>query len=103
MRGSSTRRPAPTLSPEAVRQWLAGSCAEQGIDVKVRDPVVLAQVAVMLGAGREPDRSSSPDGLHPRRVKARVATVGRMDLDALDQGLDDGPLTGEGEAGPLAS
>ena len=43
VRASSTRRRTPSLRPETVRQWVAQSCAEQGIALKVQDPVVLAQ------------------------------------------------------------
>lgn len=49
------REPSPTLSGypvELLRQWLKASCAAQGVPEVVRDPRVLADVAVLLrGAG----------------------------------------------------
>lgn len=37
-----------------VAEWLAASCAEQGVPVKLNDPSVIRDVAVLLSAGREP-------------------------------------------------
>ena len=103
-RGPSSRRRLPGPSPEAVREWLANSCAAQGVAVTVTDPVVLGKVAVLLGSGREPvEGSGSPGRFHSGRVKPGVPAVGRVDGDPLDQGFNYGPLAGEGEAGPLAS
>lgn len=100
----STRPARPALGPEAVRAWLEASCAAQGIGVKLTDPAVLTKVAVLLGAGREPvGRSSPPSDRDAAGVEAGVALVGGADGDAVGQGFDDGPLTGQGQAGPLAS
>ena len=61
VRGSSARRRRPDPGPEAVREWLANSCATQGVVLTVTDPVVLGKVAALLGAGREPvNGSGSP-------------------------------------------
>lgn len=35
-----------------VREWTERTCAEQGVPVKVTDPVVLRSVAILLGAPR---------------------------------------------------
>jgi hypothetical protein len=40
--------------PESVAEWVERSCRAQGVPLKVIDPAVLGQVAVMLGAGRVP-------------------------------------------------
>lgn len=39
---------------KSVVEWVENSCGAQGIPVKVTDRAVLGQVAVMLGAGRQP-------------------------------------------------
>ena len=36
------------LTPAQVAEWLAESCAAQGVPVRVTDPQVLAQVAALL-------------------------------------------------------
>ncbi len=40
-----------TLSREEVAAWLAASCAEQGVPVRVTDPQVLGKVAALLAPG----------------------------------------------------
>lgn len=34
---------------EVLREWLAASCAAQGVPVVVRDPRIVSDVAVLLG------------------------------------------------------
>lgn len=43
-------------SPETVAEWVRSSCAAQGVPVVVRDPVVLADVAVLLTGRPAPVR-----------------------------------------------
>ena len=51
------------LDPAVVREWVARSCAEQAVEVLVRDPVVVARVAVLLGGEpSEVRRSRRPLG-----------------------------------------
>lgn len=69
------------LSQDAVAAWLAASCAEQGVQVVITDPHVLAKVAALLappatgpetargpGRGRPRVRSQPPDRPHPSGV-----------------------------------
>ena len=43
---------------ERVVAWVEHHCAEQGVPVKVTDPVALAQIADILLSGRENGGSS---------------------------------------------
>lgn len=36
------------MSPEELAQWVAASCASQGVEVKVTDPAVLRQLGLLL-------------------------------------------------------
>jgi hypothetical protein len=54
-RGSrSRRRPAPGPAHQAWR-WAEETAISQGLSPRVSDPGVLHEVAILLGAGREPD------------------------------------------------
>lgn len=50
--GESRARPPQ----EDVQEWVDASCGEQGVAVKVTDPAILEEVAVLLAAGRRPPR-----------------------------------------------
>jgi hypothetical protein len=53
------------LSPAQVAEWLAASCAAQGVPVWVSDPQVLGRVAALLPppmAGPRTARSAGRDG-----------------------------------------
>jgi hypothetical protein len=45
------------LSERAVA-WVERACAEQGVPVKLSDPVALAEIAAILAEGREKRGSS---------------------------------------------
>ena len=48
--------------PETVREWVERTCAAQGIKVKVTDPDVLRQVAVLLTAREVKGATAVPHG-----------------------------------------
>ena len=53
---ASNRRPASRSREdwsERAKVWVERSCAEQGVPVKISDPLVLAKVADLLLSGRE--------------------------------------------------
>jgi hypothetical protein len=43
------------VNPEEVARWLAESCESQGVPLRIVDPVVLRDVAVLLGGRPEHD------------------------------------------------
>jgi hypothetical protein len=51
-----------TLTPAQVAEWLAGSCAAQGVPVRVTNPQVLAQVAALLPSAGGAPRSRAQRG-----------------------------------------
>ena len=55
------RRPAGRSGADALaaraRAWVEASCAEQGVPVKVSDPVTVARVAELLAQARHTGRS----------------------------------------------
>lgn len=42
--------------PDAVRRWVAASCADQGIPFHVSDPAALAKIGVLFTGARAPGR-----------------------------------------------
>ncbi len=64
------------MSAEDVADWLAASCAEQGVPVLVTDPRILADVAVLLSAGRSSD---PPDRSNAARVEGSAALLSGVD------------------------
>jgi hypothetical protein len=54
----SVRLGSPPSLADQARAWVEESCARQGIPVKVRDPLVLQRVAVLLGS--EPTTPPTP-------------------------------------------
>ena len=96
---------------EALRVWLVASCAAQGVPVAVTDPVVIAQVGVLLrgrdAAGQPPaggDRSARPS--QPPRdtdsVRIDIATSSGSGSDGAEvhHGPDDRSLTGQRKSVP---
>ena len=57
------------VSPEEVRAWVERTCAEQGLAVKVTDPSVVRDVALLLGQSRQTG-STRPGS---KRVRPGVA------------------------------
>jgi hypothetical protein len=64
------------VSAEQVAEWLAASCAAQGVPVRVRDPQVLAQVAALLPpvAGTRTTGSAGGDGPGRRHSRHTART-----------------------------
>lgn len=104
------------LTGEDLAIWVAASCEEQGLPVKVTDPQVVRQVWVLLGAsesgprlvrqhGRGPARgvSEAPEGSYPLRVQGARSGAPGFDDRMVQDGGDDGVLPGEVESGPLSA
>lgn len=101
------------MSPEEFAAWVEASCRRHDVPVKLNDPAVLRSVRVLLtgragssGASRGTGRpaSDSPDDVDPVGVEpSRSGTANRGDHDPVDEGSDDGGLSGEVEAGPLSA
>lgn len=51
--GSSRRTRRPEDLTERVEAWLERNCAEQGVPVKLSDPLALAEIAEILCSARE--------------------------------------------------
>ena len=56
----------------SVAEWVEDSCRAQGVPVKVTDAAVLGQVAVMLGAGRQPETVQTRQVISKRLGSKRV-------------------------------
>ena len=68
----------PKLTPAEVAEWLAASCAAQGVPVRVADPQALAAVAALLPppvAGPEPREAR--EGTAPARRHTRQTACTR--------------------------
>lgn len=100
---------------EALALWVERSCAAQGVPVHVSDPAVLARVGVLLGHGERPRAhgapapstrpvpapSQPPDRLHAVRVQpVPPGDVGLGDDGVVEDGLDDGDLSGQVQSLP---
>lgn len=96
--------------------WVAASCESQGVPVKVTDPEVVRQVWVLLGAGesgprlvrqhgRGPARRvlEAPERPYPVGVEGAGGGTPGADDGVVQDGGDDGVLTGEAEVGPLSA
>ena len=94
------------IDREALRAWVAASCAAQGIEVLVSDPGVLARVGVLLGrrdaAGQPPPggdrgarRSQSPGGRDSTRVQSAAPRNAGADGGEVEHRADNGRLPGE--------
>lgn len=94
------------IDREALRAWVAASCAAQGVELIVSDPAVVARVGVLLGgrgAARTPPRggergirpSQSPGGDDAVRVKRSRAGSARADGGEVQDGAHDRRLSGQ--------
>lgn len=105
------------LSDAEVAAWVAASCAEQGVPVKVTDPTVVRRVGALLGAApdgararkrsgtRAPSgaRSVAPHDAYPLGVEFPGAGAAGADVGVVDEGFDDGVLSVEIQARPGAA
>src|SRR4051794_31278988 len=104
------------VSPDALRSWVERTCAEQGIEVAVTDPVTVRKVAALLGAAPDGPRAHarsastrpadvhlqvSPFGLDPVDVQRPRAGRAGQDRGVVDDGADDGVLPVEVKVGPV--
>lgn len=99
-------------SAAQVAGWVARSCAAQGVPVLVRDPLVVAQVAALLGARPAPgparrahragvaSASEPPDGVDAVEVHGAGAGPGWGDDGVVEDRGDDGGLAGQGQRRP---
>jgi len=106
------------LPVSRLASWVASSCERHRVPGKVTDPDALTRVAVLLGAadprpvavtymlavvrGGRVVGSEPPDRIDTIRVEAAGAGGAWSDHDMIQDGGDDGGLSGEVEVGPLA-
>lgn len=103
---------------DAVRAWVERTCAEQGIDVAVTDPVTVRKVAALLGVvsdgpraharsastrPADPHLQVSPFGLDSVDVQGPRAGSAGQDRGVVENGSDDGVLPVEVEVSPLSA
>lgn len=72
---------------EAARRLVASSCAEQGLEEQITDPVVIGKVAAMLKAGSDAPLRRGAIG-----VEEVSALDGRSDHDVLKDREEDRSL-----------
>jgi hypothetical protein len=56
---------------EVIRAWVDGSCADNGLQVKVTDATVVAGVAALLGVAPRPSRGRPQRAASCLRVSRR--------------------------------
>ena len=78
-----------------VQAWVERTCADQGVPVKLSDPIAVEKVA-------ETSRSGTPDRRQARRVETVVARSRGADDDRVDDGCDERVLLAEIERVPSA-
>lgn len=105
------------LSVEELAAWVEASCAAQGLTVKVTDPALVRRVGALLGArvsgrarthevgAREPTPGGSvaPHDADPGRFEDLGSSRAGSDHDVVNQGRDDGVLSGEVQVRPGAA
>jgi len=109
-------RPAPVgvLTGQALEAWVAKGCRAQGVPFKVTDARTVAKVLTLLDGrpgrsgparpGRPDARSTrAPDQTQPFRVEVPSPSASRSNDGMVEDGVDDGSLTVEIEAGPLSA
>lgn len=76
------------------REWAERTATAQGLAVKLTDPLVVRQLAVLLASGREPVATSElPVRTDAARVEGVQATGGGRDGDVMQKCGDDGSLS----------
>lgn len=101
------------ISDEQVRAWVARSCAEQGVPLRVTDVLVIERVRVLLTGTAAPGQpplvrpvavgSEPPDRLHPVRVQAPGAEDAGTDHGVVEDGTDDRGLPGQVQLVPRSA
>ena len=106
----------PVITP-GFQEWLIGSCAGQGVAVKVGDPGVIRSVVVLLGgwveSGQARSRSTrrtdtsvpsqQPVGLDAVDVQGSGPEGSGQDHDVIDHGSDDRGLPVQVQGGPVGA
>ena len=104
------------LSEVELAEWVARSCAAQGVPLKVSDARTVEQVRVLLsgqggrtaparqrGRSAPAGRSQPPERRDPVGVEGPDATGARSDHGVVEHGLDDRGLPGQVQAGPRSA
>lgn len=102
------------LTGTALAEWVAASCAAQGLALKITDVGVVSNVVVLLSGGEcrgeawglDPTgapASESPFDADPPGVEARSTGRARCNHDEVNDRRDDCVLPGEVQVRPLAS
>lgn len=101
-RRSAPGRPEPELA-EIAKAWAESTAQAQGLSECITDEAVIAQVAVLLGSGRQLVSSGAPDRLDAPRVELVSSPEGGRDDDPGENSGDDRSLPGGVEIRPLRS
>ena len=104
------------LSEVELAEWVARSCAAQGVPVKVSDARTVEQVRVLLsgqggrtaparqrGRSAPAGRSQPPERRDPFGVEGPGAAGARSDHGVLQDGPDDRGLPGQVQVGPRSA
>ena len=67
------------VTPAVVAAWVERSCAAQGVAVKVRDPLIVGQVAALLGQTRQTASMRSGSKLARPRTAGRTVAESSTD------------------------
>lgn len=104
-RGFNSRSARSTDSLELVaRQWVAMTCAAQGISVEVAEPATLGRIATLLNVRPTTGVSlNSPADSDSAWIEEVTALQSRINGQMIDQSGDDCTLASGVELGPLAS
>ena len=78
------------LSDEQVREWVARSCAEQGVPLHVTDALVIGRVRVLLTGTAAPGTPPARRPVTPSEPPDRLHSLGVERAGAEDAGADDG-------------
>ncbi len=52
------------MDSEALERWVTASCQDQGVDVRVSDPLTLSRVSALLGTGPSPGARAPAEREH---------------------------------------
>lgn len=90
------------LDLEALRAWVEASCALQGVSVFVADPLIVAQVGNLVGAGVPAVAPAGASGQPASQVPDGSDSVGVERATLFDRGVSGRVVHDGGDNGRLA-